>query len=43
MKLSYELWPNNPYGEMGVTGVPLNSWANNRLSGVIALWTTATP
>lgn len=28
MKLSYELWPNNPYGEMGVTGVPLNSWAN---------------
>ena len=26
MKLSYEIWPNNPYGEMGVTGVPLNSW-----------------
>ena len=28
MKLSYEIWPNNPYGEMGVTGVPLNSWGD---------------
>lgn len=28
MKLSWELWPNNPYGEMGVVGVPLNSWGD---------------
>jgi sugar phosphate isomerase/epimerase len=28
MKLSWELWPNNPYGEMGVVGVPLNTWGN---------------
>lgn len=28
MKLSYEIWPHNPYGEMGVTGVPLNSWGD---------------
>ena len=28
MKLSYEIWPNNPYGEMGVTGVPINSWGD---------------
>ena len=28
MKLSFELWPNNPYGELGVTGVPINSWGD---------------
>jgi L-ribulose-5-phosphate 3-epimerase len=28
MKLSNEIWPNNPYGEMGVTGVPINSWGD---------------
>lgn len=26
MKLSFEIWPNNPYGEMGIVGVPVNSW-----------------
>ncbi|MCG8514936.1 MAG: sugar phosphate isomerase/epimerase [Halanaerobiales bacterium] len=28
MKLSYELWPNDPYDGMGATGVAMNSWAN---------------
>lgn len=28
MKLSYEIWPHNPYGELGVTGVPTNSWGD---------------
>ncbi len=35
MKLSYEIWPNNPYGEMGVTGVPINSWGDKPIEWTI--------
>jgi sugar phosphate isomerase/epimerase len=35
MKLSYEIWPNNPYGEMGVTGVPINSWGDKPIEWCI--------
>jgi L-ribulose-5-phosphate 3-epimerase len=28
MKLSYEIWPNNPYRELGIVGVCDNSWGD---------------
>ncbi|MGD8401915.1 MAG: hypothetical protein PVH64_13475 [Bacillota bacterium] len=35
MKLSYELWPNDPYDRMGSTGVAMNSWGNLPLEDCI--------
>lgn len=28
MKISFELWPDDPYDGLGIAGVPTNSWAN---------------
>ncbi|NPV51978.1 MAG: sugar phosphate isomerase/epimerase [Firmicutes bacterium] len=36
MKLSFEIWPNDPYAEMGIVGVPINSWGDKPIEWCVA-------